>query len=73
MRTAGTVAYTPAQIRTAYGINNLSLDGTGQTIAIVDAYDDPTSTSPSTPSTPSSGLTTPDRRSTRSMARRRRS
>jgi hypothetical protein len=38
---AGTVAYTPAQIRAAYGINNLSLDGTGQTIAIVDAYDDP--------------------------------
>jgi hypothetical protein len=38
---AGTVAYTPAQIRTAYGINGLTLDGTGQTIAIVDAYDDP--------------------------------
>jgi hypothetical protein len=40
---AGTaaVAYTPDQIRTAYGINNLSLDGTGQTIAIVSAYDDP--------------------------------
>ncbi|MGA2704923.1 MAG: S53 family peptidase, partial [Isosphaeraceae bacterium] len=37
----GTVAYTPAQIRAAYGINNLSLDGTGQTIAIVAAYDDP--------------------------------
>ncbi len=37
----GTVAYTPAQIRDAYGISNLSLDGTGQTIAIVDAYDDP--------------------------------
>ncbi len=35
------LAYTPAQIRAAYGINNLSLDGTGQTIAIVDAYDDP--------------------------------
>ena len=35
------LAYTPAQIRTAYGINSLSLDGTGQTIAIVDAYDDP--------------------------------
>jgi hypothetical protein len=35
------LAYTPAQIRTAYGINNLSLDGTGQTIAIVDAYDNP--------------------------------
>jgi hypothetical protein len=38
---SGTVAYTPAQIRAAYGINNLSQDGTGQTIAIVDAYDDP--------------------------------
>ena len=37
----GTVAYTPAQIRAAYGISSLSLDGTGQTIAIVDAYDDP--------------------------------
>jgi PKD domain len=37
----GTVAYTPNQIRDAYGINNLSWDGTGQTIAIVDAYDDP--------------------------------
>jgi len=38
---SGTVAYTPAQIRAAYGINALALDGTGQTIAIVDAYDDP--------------------------------
>ncbi len=38
---AGTVAYSPAQIRAAYGITNLALDGTGQTIAIVDAYDDP--------------------------------
>ncbi|MFI5459371.1 MAG: choice-of-anchor Q domain-containing protein [Isosphaerales bacterium] len=37
----GTVAYTPAQIRAAYGISALALDGTGQTIAIVDAYDDP--------------------------------
>ena len=34
-------AYSPAQILGAYGINQLSLDGTGQTIAIVDAYDDP--------------------------------
>ena len=33
--------YTPAQVRAAYGISNLSLDGTGQTIAIVDAYDNP--------------------------------
>ena len=36
-----TTAFTPDQIRTAYGINDLTLDGTGQTIAIVDAYDDP--------------------------------
>jgi hypothetical protein len=38
---AGGVAYSPAQIRTAYGISSLALDGTGQTIAIVDAYDNP--------------------------------
>ena len=37
----GTVAYAPAQIRAAYGIDGVALDGTGQTIAIVDAYDDP--------------------------------
>ncbi len=40
------VGYTPAQIRQAYGINNILFgsivgDGTGQTIAIVDAYDNP--------------------------------
>ena len=39
--TSAGLAYTPDQVRTAYGINDLSLDGTGQTIAIVDAYDDP--------------------------------
>ena len=38
--------YTPAQIRSAYGISNVSYggvtgDGTGQTIAIVVAYHDP--------------------------------
>jgi sugar lactone lactonase YvrE len=37
---SGTV-FSPDQIRTAYGLNNLSADGSGQTIAIVDAYDDP--------------------------------
>ncbi len=37
----GGLAYTPAQVRSGYGINNIALDGTGQTIAIVDAYDDP--------------------------------
>jgi len=34
-------AFTPQQIRTAYGINSIAGDGAGQTIAIVDAYDDP--------------------------------
>lgn len=38
--------YTPAQIRTAYGFNGVSFgsttaDGRGQTIAIIDAYNDP--------------------------------
>lgn len=33
--------YTPAQIRHAYGFDQLPQDGAGQTIAIVDAYDDP--------------------------------
>ena len=37
---AGTVAYTPAQIGAAYGIGSLTMNGTGQTIAVVDAYDD---------------------------------
>src|SRR5271165_1052025 len=39
-------AYTPAQIQLAYGFNNITFGGTagtghGETIAIVDAYDDP--------------------------------
>jgi len=48
-RTLLSVAYTPAQILTAYGINQIAFsngaikgDGSGQTIAIVDAYYDPT-------------------------------
>jgi hypothetical protein len=35
------VALTPAQVRTAYGINYLPYDGTGQTIAIVSQGNDP--------------------------------
>ena len=42
------IGYTPAQIRSAYGFSGLpaaanghALDGTGQTIAIIDNYDDP--------------------------------
>jgi subtilase family serine protease len=44
---SSSVVYTPAQIRHAYGVdairfaNGLVGDGSGQTIAIVDAYDDP--------------------------------
>jgi subtilase family serine protease len=38
---AASAPYTPTQIRQAYGFNKLSYDGTGETIAIVDAYDDP--------------------------------
>ena len=43
-----TLSYTVAQIRAAYGINSIAdfgsatADGTGQTIAIDDAYNDPT-------------------------------
>jgi subtilase family serine protease len=33
--------FTPAQVRQAYGFDQVTLDGAGQTIAIVDAYDDP--------------------------------
>jgi len=35
------IVYSPAQIRAAYGFDQLSENGAGQTIAIVDAYDDP--------------------------------
>jgi hypothetical protein len=38
---SGTVAYTPAQVRAAYGLSSLAWDGSGQTIAIVVAYDNP--------------------------------
>jgi hypothetical protein len=34
--------YTPAQIRHAYGVDQLPYTGAGQTIAIIDAYSDPT-------------------------------
>jgi hypothetical protein len=48
LTTSGPTGYTPAQIRQAYGFNNISFnngtvagDGSGTTIAIVDAYNDP--------------------------------
>ena len=37
----GAIAYSPSQIRDAYGVNSLAEDGSGETIAIVDAYDVP--------------------------------
>jgi hypothetical protein len=38
---AASAPYSPAQVRHAYGFDKLSYDGAGETIAIVDAYDDP--------------------------------
>lgn len=40
--TTGPAGYNPAQIRHAYGFDQLTGNGAGQTIAIIDAYDDPT-------------------------------
>src|SRR5213596_2245725 len=37
--TSGPTGYSPQQIRTAYGFDKLPYDGSGTTIAIVDAYD----------------------------------
>jgi subtilase family serine protease len=50
LASAGATGLTPAQMRHAYGVDSISLngitgDGRGQTIAIVDAYDDPTAAS----------------------------
>jgi subtilase family serine protease len=42
LQTPSTGPFTPAQIRSIYGFDKLSLNGAGTTIAIVDAYDDPT-------------------------------
>jgi subtilase family serine protease len=37
----GIVYYTPGQVRHAYGFDRVSATGAGQTIAVVDAFDDP--------------------------------
>jgi subtilase family serine protease len=34
--------YTPGQVRHAYGFDKVAYNGAGQTVAIIDAYDDPT-------------------------------
>lgn len=46
-QTAGAEGFTPSQIRDAYGMNQVSFgsvtgNGAGQTIALIDAYNDPT-------------------------------
>lgn len=38
---AAAAPYSPAQVRQAYGFDKLPYDGSGQTIAVVDAFDDP--------------------------------
>ena len=42
LATAAPSGLTPAQLRHAYGLDLITGDGTGQTIAIIDAYDAPT-------------------------------
>jgi autotransporter-associated beta strand protein len=49
-------AFTPAQIDQAYGINEVSNEGAGQTIAIIDAYDDPYMVSSNSPDFDTSDL-----------------
>jgi hypothetical protein len=41
LATSGSAAYTPGNIRHIYGFDQLSYTGSGQTIAIIDAYDAP--------------------------------
>ncbi|MGO9115920.1 MAG: dockerin type I domain-containing protein [Thermoguttaceae bacterium] len=59
------VGFTPAQIRTAYGINSIMLgsvvgNGAGQTVAIIDAYNDPAFVDSTDPSFDASDLHTFD-------------
>ena len=56
--------YSPAQMQTAYGVSSISFNGStgngaGETIAIVDAYDDPTAVSDLKAFDLQFGLTTP--------------
>src|SRR5438552_10535098 len=39
--TTAPTGLSPAQVRHAYGFDNITAQGAGQTIAIVDAFDDP--------------------------------
>ena len=61
--TSFTIAYTPAEVRAAYGIGAIApfnvgtkADGSGQTIAIIERYDDPSLVSSTDPDFSSSDL-----------------
>ena len=69
----GTIAYSPAPIRSAYGLAGESRDGTGQTVAIVGAYDNPSIYLPLDAFDTRLGLTSAGPNSTTRMDRRRRS
>ncbi len=56
---SGSVYYTPAQVRQAYGFNQTGATGAGQTIAIVDAYYDPNAYSDLTTFDQQTGLANP--------------
>jgi CSLREA domain-containing protein len=60
-QTSGPTGYTPQQLQAAYGLNQISFsgikgDGTGQTIALVDAYDNPSFVNSSDPNFDTSAL-----------------
>ncbi len=65
--TIASTGFTPQQIRTAYGIDQIGFDaitgdGAGQTIAIVDAYDDPDLVDSTSPNFQNSDLALFDQR-----------
>ena len=66
LSTVASTGFTPEQIRTAFGIDRIGFgtitgDGAGQTIAIVDAYDDPGLQNSTSPNFKSSDLALFDR------------
>ena len=61
LQTTAPTGYTPQQLQTAYGLNQVSFsgikgDGAGQTIALVDAYDNPSFVNSTDPNFDTSAL-----------------
>ena len=61
LATPGPTGYTPQQMQTVYGLNQVLFsgikgDGSGQTIALVDAYDNPSFVNSTDPSFATSAL-----------------